>query len=91
MGVFKPGEGLFGIRVRSQRRAKIISIRSPDEFRRSIREISSGRYTLGDQRALVLAQNRAKAMLKRKDLSSRERREFVEISKIKVPSFKRRK
>lgn len=78
-------KGIFNIKIRSQRRANIISITSPTAFRRSIRELRKGNYTLGDFRALTLARTRAKAMLNRKNLSPNERRQFREISKINIP------
>ncbi len=67
------------------RLARDISIRSPREFRRSIRILSKGGLTLKERRGLILAQNRAKAQLNRKNLSAPERREFKEISRIKIP------
>lgn len=82
------GKSMFDIPVKSKRRAEMISIESPAKFKKSIVELEKGSYTLADQRALILAQNRAKAMLNRKDLSDKERREMSEISKIKVPKSK---
>jgi hypothetical protein len=76
---------MFNTPVKSQRRAEIVSIKTPHEFRESIKELEKGNYTLADQRALILAQNRAKAMLNKKDLSDKERKEMTEISKIKIP------
>lgn len=78
-------KSLYTRKIKSKRRANIISITSPTAFRRSIREIRKGNYTLGDYRALVLAKTRATLMLKKKNLSAKERKQFKEISKINIP------
>ena len=78
-------KSIFKIPVKSKARAKIVSIRSPAKFRESIRTLKKGNYTLADERALILAQNRAKASLNRKNLSEKEIKEMKEISKIKIP------
>ncbi len=66
------------------RLARIIKIDTPSNFRKSIRILSKGGLTLKERRALILAQNRAKAQLGRKNLSPSERREFTEISREKI-------
>ena len=38
-----------------------------------------------EKRALVLAQNRAKAMLKKQSLSAKERRELQAIARMRLP------
>lgn len=76
---------IFTTPIRSQARANKISIRSPDTFRRSIAALKKGRYTLGDYRALILAQNRARAQLRRRGLSAKERMQFSEIVRIRIP------
>lgn len=81
-------KSIFGGKVKSKRRAEIISIESPAAFRRSIKELKKKRFTVGDQRALQLAKNRATAMLNRKNLSAKERKQFRQISKIKIPKAK---
>ncbi len=80
--------GLFDIKPKSKRLARIISIKSPQDFIRSIRIIKKGGVTLQEKRALVLAQNRARAILKKK-ISLKERIEFIKISKIKLPKITR--
>ena len=70
---------------KSKALAKKISITSPEAFRKSIKEVMKNNLTLREQRALQLAQNRVKAILKKKGLSEKERREFKEILKIKLP------
>ncbi len=62
-----------------------ISITSPSTFKESIRELKKGGLNLKEKRALVLAQNRARAILNKKNLSVKERKQFKEISKIKIP------
>ncbi len=81
--------GLFDRRPTSKRRADIVSIRTPTEFRMSISKLQEGRFTLAERRSLVLAQNRARAQLGRKDLSSKERMEFTEIGLIRIPGRKK--
>lgn len=77
--------------AKSKRLARIISIKSPTAFRKSIRTLKKGGVTLKEKRALVLAQNRARAILKKKNLSVKERKQFREISKIKLPKISRRR
>lgn len=67
------------------RLAKAISIKSPDAFRKSIRELSKDGMTTKEFRALQLAQNRAVAQLNRKDLSLKEIKEMSIIGSIKIP------
>ena len=78
-------DSIFNIKVKSKRRGKIISITSPNAFRNSIRELKKGYYSLGDYRALILAQNRARAILNKKGLSTKERKQFEEIIGINIP------
>lgn len=70
-----------------KRLAKIISIENPLAFKRSIFMLRKGGITITEKRALVLARNRAKAILKRTDLSPKEVKQFKMISKIKLPSI----
>ena len=65
--------------------ARKISITSPFTFKESIKSLTKGGLNLKEKRALVLAQNRARAQLKRKNLSSKERKQFKAISKINIP------
>lgn len=71
--------------------ARKISITSPAAFKKSIEILKKNGLTLREKRALVLAQNRARVQLKRKTLSARERREFTEISKIKIPKVTKKR
>lgn len=71
--------------------ARKISIKSPSAFRESIRKVAEGGITLREFRALNLAKTRAKVQLKRKTLSSKERREFGIIAKIKIPAITKKK
>lgn len=79
-------KSIFKTRIRSKRRADLITIKSPTAFRNSIRELRKGIYTLGDFRALVLARTRATAMLKKRNLSRQERKQILSISKINIPA-----
>ena len=81
-------KSIFRTPIKSKARAKIISIQSPAKFRESIRTLKKGNYTLADERALILAQNRARAQLYRTTLSDKERKEMREISKIRIPHIK---
>ena len=71
--------------------AEDISIRSPEEFRESIKKVEKGGVTTKEKRGLVLAKNRAGAQLKRKNLSPKERRAFTEISKTRLPKVTKKK
>ena len=70
---------------RGKKLADIISIESPAAFRESIRKLKRMGIGATEKRALVLAQNRAKAMLKKRSLSEKERRELQAISRIRLP------
>ena len=77
MGMFAP--------PRHKWLAKIIRIDSPSAARKAVRELkrrmNSKNRTL-IIRAANLAANRAKVMLRRKNLSRKERRELREVEKI---------
>jgi len=75
---------LFAGKPKSKKIAKIISIESPTAFKQSIKTLKKGGLTLHERRALQLAENRAGAMLKKKDLSKKERKQ---LSKIKGMKF----
>ena len=70
--------------------ARIISIESPAAFRQSIRTLMRGGLNATEKRTLVLAQNRAKAMLKKRNLSAKERRELQAIARMRLPEVTRR-
>ncbi len=70
---------------KNARIAKAISITSPTAFRKSISTLRKGGLQRNERRGLILAQNRASAQLKRKNLSPKERRQFSTIARIKVP------
>jgi hypothetical protein len=70
---------------RHRKLAEIISIASPAAFRESIRTLKKMGIGAREKRALVLAQNRAKAMLKKKSLSEKERRELQAIARTPLP------
>lgn len=72
---------------KNKRLAKIITIKSPTAFRVSIKKLRVGGITTTEKRALVLARNRAKAQLKRRDLSPKEVRQFTMIAKMKLPNI----
>jgi len=70
--------------------ARIISIESPAAFRRAIQTLKRGGLNATEKRALVLAQNRAKAMLKKRNLSPKERRELQAIGRMRLPEVTRK-
>jgi len=70
----------------NKRLARIISIKSPSAFRTSIRVLKRNGLTLSERRGLVLAQNRARAILRKRNLSPGERRQFRQIVSIRIPS-----
>ena len=61
-----------------------ISIESPSAFRESVKVLRKGGLTIRERRALVLARTRAKMQLRRKNLSTKERRQFKEISRVRI-------
>jgi len=70
---------------KSKRLSNIISIKSPSAFKESIRKVQKGGVTSAEKRALVLAQNRARVQLHRKNLSKREVKQFASIVSMKLP------
>jgi hypothetical protein len=70
---------------KNRKLAAIISIESPAAFRASIRKLKAMGIGAREKRALVLAQNRARAMLKKKSLSEKERRELAAIARTPLP------
>ena len=73
-----------------QKLSAIISIESPAAFRESIRTLRRMGTGLREKRALVLAQNRAKAMLKKQGLSRKERKELQAIAEMRLPPVTRK-
>jgi len=82
--------GTLFFKPKSKRLARIITIKSPTAFRESIRVLKKGGLTTKEKRALVLAQNRARAQLKRKTLSPKEIRQFRAIAKVRLPAITKR-
>lgn len=76
---------------KNKRLARVISIKSPSQFRKSISTLKKRGLTITEKRALVLAQNRARVQLKRRNLSLKERKQFRAISTIKLPNITKRK
>jgi hypothetical protein len=75
---------------RDKKLADIISIESPAAFRESIRKLKKTGIGAREKRALVLAQNRARAMLKKRSLSENERKELQAIASIPLPPVTKR-
>jgi len=71
--------------------AKIVTIKNPAAFKKSIRALKKKGLTTTEKRALVVAKNRAGAQLKRKNLSASERAEFTRIRNIKLPRVTKRR
>jgi len=85
---------MFGKR-KWKRLAEVVSLVNPTEARKSttwlkrhFRELKSREHKVAVKRATVLASVRAEAMLKKKDLSSKERAEFRKIAKIYKTAYK---
>lgn len=79
---------MFGER-RWKQLAEVVSLENPVEARNSavwlkrhFKELKSHEHKVAVKRACVLAMNRSRASMKRKDLSSREKNEFRKIAKI---------
>jgi hypothetical protein len=70
---------------RHRKLAEIISIASPAAFRESIRKLKKMGIGAREKRALVLAQNRGKAMLRKRNLSEKESQELQEIGRTPLP------
>jgi len=77
-------KGLF-FESKNKRLSRIISITSPTAFNKSIRELKKGGLTTTEKRALVLARNRAGAIAKKKNLSTKERRQMMKIKRTALP------
>ncbi len=71
----------------SRRLARDISITSPNAFEDSIKRLKQGGITVKEKRALVLAQNRARAQLSRKNLSLKEKIQFTVIATKRLPKI----
>ena len=65
--------------------AKKIDTTSPTAFRGSIKELNKGGLSTKEERALILAENRAEAQTYRKNLSPEEREQFREIANTPIP------
>ena len=70
--------------------ARKSSIKSPFAFRKSIRKLKKSGITLKESRALTLAKTRAKVILKRNNLSGKERKQFRTIAQINIPKVTKR-
>ena len=70
--------------------ARKISIKSPNAFRKSIKELKKGGITLKEKRALTLARTRSLVQLKRRNLSMKERKQFRIISQMNIPKVTRK-
>lgn len=75
------------LKAKSKRLARIVNIRSPRAFKRSIVALKKRGLTVQEKRALVLARTRAAVQLKRPNLSVRERRQFSTIATMKLPNI----
>src|SRR5437867_1253971 len=74
----------------NRRLSGIITIKSPEAFRQSIRKLSADGLDAREKRVLVLAQNRARAMLKKKSQSQGERKELGETARLRLPPVTKR-
>jgi len=83
------GKGLFA-KAENKKLAKKISIKSPKEFKQSIKKVKKDGITTEEKRALTLARTRAQVQLKRKNLSLKERRQMREIANTKLPKITRK-
>ena len=72
---------------KDKRISQIINITSPTAFKKSIKVLKKGGITLKEKRSLVLAKNRASAQLKRKNLSTKERKQMRSIKNIILPQI----
>ena len=80
--------GLYDSKVKHQSIADKITIKTPEGFKESIKQLEKGGLSKTEYKGLVLAQNRAVGMLGRKNLSEKERKEDKLIGKINIPSWR---
>ena len=82
--------GLFGP-PKSKRLARIITIKSPAAFKKSISTLKGkgGKVSTQAKQALTLARTRAAMQLKRKNLKPETRKKFRTISKMKLPEVRK--
>ncbi len=66
------------------RLSKVISIKTPKMFQDSINLLKQGGLTIQEFKALKVAQERAKMLGKRKDISNQEQWEFNIIANMKL-------
>lgn len=71
---------MFYEKPESKKIAKKVSIKSPKAFKESVEKLGKDGFTTHEKRALILAQNRSKAQLKRENLSDKEKKQFKEIA-----------
>lgn len=83
------GSGIF-FPPKNKKLARQINISSPMAFKKSIFLLKKGGVTRQEKSALVLARTRAQAQLSRKNLSSKERREFGVIARMSLPKITKR-
>jgi len=76
---------------KSKRLARIITIKTPSAFRKSIKRLKKDGLTTKEKKVLVLARTRAKIMLKRKNLCVKERKQMREISRVRIPKIIKKK
>lgn len=81
-GLFQP--------AKSKRLANLVDLTSPNAFRMGLMRAKKGGFSLSEKRAFVLGQNRAKAQLQRKNLSPKERKQFMVISRVRLPKVTKR-
>ena len=65
--------------------ANAINITSPHAFRMGMKKLQRGGLSSKERSALVLGRNRATAQLMRKDLSIKERKQSLGISRTRIP------
>lgn len=75
---------------KNKRLARIITIKTPSSFRKSITKLKKNGLTSTEKKALVLARTRALVQLRRKNLSSKERKQFKMISQMKIPNISKK-
>jgi|TARA_Y100000034_G_C6886757_1_gene407237 hypothetical protein len=74
-------------KAKNKRLADLVDITSPTAFRRGIEKAKVDGISTSEFKALNLGKTRAKLQLRRDNLSSKERKQFETISKIKIPKI----
>ena len=69
---------------------ELVDITSPTAFRRGLKEAKKGGFTREESKAFSLGKAAATLQLMRKNISPKERKQFMQIQQIRIPKINRR-